>query len=59
MQREDAVEDGVDGLAVVESVCYKTEVSGGSSRVEAQVGICGGTLIVCLHLYAVMIVAWS
>ena len=40
MQREDSVENRVDGLAVIESVGDETEVSRRGSRVEAEVGNC-------------------
>jgi hypothetical protein len=38
MEREDAVEDGIDRLAMVKSVLDEAKVSGGSSFMETELG---------------------
>lgn len=40
MEGENAVDDGIDGLAVVEGVGDQAEVAGGGGGVEAKVGDC-------------------
>ena len=42
MEREDAIEDGVDGLAMGEGVLDEADVARGGGRVEAETGDCGG-----------------
>ena len=40
MKGEDAVDDGVDGLPMVEGICNKAEVPRGCSGMEAKMGNC-------------------
>ena len=40
MEGEDAVDDRVDGLAVIEGIRHQAEVAGRGGGVEAEVGDC-------------------